>query len=64
MFLGIAVSSITSTATSLKQFCLHRHCIPDPGSNQVVQLILLAKRKPLRHRLNALAIAKTDQPDT
>jgi hypothetical protein len=45
-----------------KQFCLHRRCIPDPGGNEVVQLIIFAKRKPLRHRLNAFAIARADQP--
>src|SRR5437588_1487014 len=45
-----------------KQFGLHRRCIPDPGRNEVVQLIVVTKRKPLRHRLNALAIAGTDQP--
>ena len=31
-----------------KQFCLHRPRIPDPGRNEVVQLIVFAKRKPLR----------------
>src|SRR5437899_5893196 len=35
---------------------------PDPGRNEVVQLIVFAILKPLRHRLNALAIARTDQP--
>src|SRR5262249_9866406 len=45
-----------------KQFCFHRRCIPDPGGNEVVQLIVFAERKPLRHRLNALAIARTDHP--
>src|SRR5215471_9637430 len=45
-----------------KQFCFHRRCIPDPGGNEVVQLIVFAERKPLRRRLNALAIARTDQP--
>src|SRR5262249_3521008 len=45
-----------------KQFCFHRRCIPDPGGNEVVPLIVFAKRKPLRHRLNALPIARTDQP--
>jgi len=44
-----------------KQFCFHWRCIPDPGSNEVVQLVAFAQRKPLRHRLNALAIARTDQ---
>src|SRR5438046_2709210 len=45
-----------------KQFRLHRRRIPDPRGNEVVQLIVFAKCKPLRHRLNALAIARTDQP--
>src|SRR5258707_14189771 len=45
-----------------KQSGLHRRCIPDPSRNEVVQLIVVTKRKPLRHRLNALAIAGTDQP--
>ena len=45
-----------------KQFRLHRPRIPDPGRNEVVQLIVFAKPKPLRHRLNALAIARTGQP--
>src|SRR5262249_45363123 len=47
--------------SSLKQFRLHRPRIPDPSRNEVVQLIVLAKPKALRHRLNALAIARTDQ---
>src|SRR6516162_5766900 len=45
-----------------KQFRLHRPRIPDPSRNEVVQLIVFAKPKPLRHGLNALAIARTDQP--
>ena len=45
-----------------KQFCLHRRRIPDASGNEMVQLIIVAKRKPLRHRLNALAIARADQP--
>jgi hypothetical protein len=44
-----------------QQFCLQRPGIPDPGSDDVVQLIAVAERKPFRHRLNALAIARTDQ---
>jgi len=49
-FLAIAVSSIISTASLL------------PTSLKVVQLIAFAERKPPRHRLNALAIARADQP--
>ena len=45
-----------------KQFCLQRRRIPNPGSNEVVQLIIVAERKPLRHRRNALALAGADQP--
>src|SRR6266699_2152813 len=68
-FLGIAVSSITSTASSpptslsawISSSVSTGRCIPDPGGNEVVQLVAFAQRKPLRHRLNALAIARTDQ---
>src|SRR3979409_1979511 len=45
-----------------KHFRLHRSRIPDPVSNEVVQLSVRPKPKPLGHRLNALAIARTDQP--
>jgi len=44
-----------------QQFCLQRPSIPDPGSDEVVQLIAGAECKPPRHRLNALAIARTNQ---
>src|SRR5215831_16142474 len=44
-----------------KQFRLHWRRVPYPGGNEVVQLITCAERKSLRHRLNALAIARTDQ---
>src|SRR6516165_6951464 len=71
-FLGIAVSSITSTAFAAadqpvcldKEFGFHRRCVPDPGRNEVMQLIACAERKPLRHRLNALAVARTDPVPT
>jgi len=45
-----------------QQFCLQRPGIPDPGGDEVVQLIAFAERKPPRHRLDALAIARADQP--
>ena len=45
-----------------QQLGFHRRRIPDPSRNEVVQLIAFAERKPLGHRLNALAIARTDQP--
>ena len=44
-----------------KQFGFHRRRIPNPGCNEVMQLIACAERKPLRHRLHALAVAGTDQ---
>src|SRR5262249_38066592 len=44
-----------------KQLCLHRSHVPHPGRDKVVQLVIGAKRKTLGHRLNALAIAWTDQ---
>src|SRR5580704_2799869 len=68
-FLGIAVSSMTNgiAATNKliclnQQFRLHRLSIPDPGRDEVVQLIVVTSGKALRHRLDALAIARTDQP--
>src|SRR5262245_42956693 len=45
-----------------QQLYLHRPGIPGPGRDEVVQLIVVTKCKTLRHRLNALAIARTDQP--
>ena len=48
-----------------QQFRFHRPGIPDPGRDEVVQLIVITKCNPLRHRLNALAVARTDlSPDT
>jgi hypothetical protein len=68
-FLAIAVSSITSTAslppTSLSAWTsssVSQALLPRPRRNEVVQLIAFAERKPPRHRLNALAIARADQP--
>ena len=68
-FLAIAVSSITSTAslppTSLSAWTsssVSQALLPRPRRNEVVQSIAFAERKPPRHRLNALAIARADQP--
>src|SRR6516225_8434462 len=44
-----------------QQLCLHRPGIPDPGRDEVVQLIVITKCNPFRPRLNALAVAWTDQ---
>jgi len=44
-----------------KHLCSHRRCLPNPGSNGVVQLIAFADRKPPRYRLYAVAIARADQ---
>src|SRR5438876_4152689 len=67
-FLAIAVSSITSTAslppTSVSAWTsssVSQALLPRPRRNEVVQLIAFAERKPPRHRLNALAIARADQ---
>src|SRR5258707_2674097 len=67
-FFGIAVSSITSTAATdelvglNEQLRLQRRSIPNASRNKMMQLIIITRRKPLRHRLNALAIARPDQP--
>lgn len=44
-----------------KQFGLDRSRIPDPRRDKVVQLIVRPDLNSLGHRLNALAIARTDQ---
>src|SRR6476620_2835589 len=44
-----------------QQFGLYWSRVPHPGGNEVVQLIVVTNSKPLRHRLNALAIARADQ---
>ena len=45
-----------------QQFCLDRPGIPNPGRDEMVQLIVLTKRNPRCHRLHALAVARSDQP--
>ena len=40
---------------------LQRCRVPDAISDEMVQLIIVARCKSLRHRLDALAIAGTDQ---
>ena len=40
-----------------EQLRLQRRRIPNAGRNKMMQLIIITRRKPLRHRLNALAIA-------
>src|SRR5262245_54358593 len=45
-----------------QQFRLHRPGIPDPGRDEVVQLIVVTKRNPICHWLHALAVARTNQP--
>src|SRR6516165_7945976 len=69
-FLGIAVSSITSTASSpptslsawISSSVSTGVASQTPAAMRWVQLVAFAQRKPLRHRLNTLAIARTDQP--
>src|ERR1700750_23206 len=45
-----------------EKFCSQRGAIPDASSNKMMQLIIIAGRKSLGHRRNALAIAWADQP--
>jgi len=45
-----------------EQFCLQWRRIPDASSNKMMQLIIVARRKPLCHWLNALAFTGPDQP--
>ena len=45
-----------------EQLCLQWRRVPDASRNKMMQLVVIARRKPLRHWLNALAIAGSDQP--
>src|SRR5271166_5282036 len=45
-----------------EQFRLQWRRIPDAGSNKMMQLIIVARRKSLCHWLNALAFTRADQP--
>src|SRR5262249_38239298 len=45
-----------------EQLGLQWRCIPDANRNKMVQLIIIARRKTLRHWLNALAVTWPDQP--
>src|ERR1700735_5679515 len=45
-----------------EQLCLQWCRVPDASRNKMMQLVVIARRKPLRHWLNALAIAGSDQP--
>jgi len=45
-----------------EQLRLQWRRIPDAISDKMVQLVIVARRQPRRHRLHALAIARSDQP--
>jgi hypothetical protein len=45
-----------------EKLCLQRSRVPNASSNKMVQLVIVTRRKPLRHRRNALAITWPDQP--
>ena len=45
-----------------EQFRLQWRRIPDAISDEMVQLVIVARRQPRRHRLHALAIARSNQP--
>jgi hypothetical protein len=44
-----------------KQFRLQRRSIPRVGRDEMMQLIIPARSQPLRHRLNTLPLARSDQ---
>ena len=44
-----------------EQLGLQRCGIPQASSNEMVQLVIVTRHKPLCHRLHALAIAGTDE---
>jgi len=44
-----------------QQFRLQWRCIPDAISDEMVQLVVVARHQPRRHRLHALAITRSNQ---
>ena len=44
-----------------EQLRLQWRSIPDASCNKMMQLIIITRSQPLRHRLNALAIARPNQ---
>ena len=45
-----------------EKLCLQRSRVPDASSDEMVQPVIVTRRKPLGHGRNALAIARPDQP--
>jgi len=44
-----------------QQFRLQWRCVPNAISNEMVQLVILARCQSRRHRLDALAITRSNQ---
>ena len=45
-----------------EKLCLQRSRIPDASSDEMVQPVIVARREPLGHGRNALAITRPNQP--
>jgi hypothetical protein len=45
-----------------RKLALQRSLIPDPVRHEMVQPVVIARRDPLGHRADALAIARADRP--
>src|SRR5882762_10483229 len=44
------------------EFLFQRRFVPDAARNEMMQLVVIARRQSRRHRLDALAVAWTNQP--
>ena len=45
-----------------REFLFQRRFAPDPARNEMMQLVVVAGRPSRRHRLDALALARPNQP--
>ena len=45
-----------------RELTLQRRLVPDPVRHKMMQLVVIARRHPLGHRPDALAVARPDQP--
>jgi hypothetical protein len=45
-----------------REFLFHERFVPDAARNEMMQLVVVAGRPSRRHRLDALALARPNQP--
>ena len=62
MFTSCLLYTSTDEPVGLnEQFCFQRRRVPDAISDEMMQLVIVARRQPRRHWLDALAIARPNE---